>query len=81
MRKGPEMNWYLNEANSIIALLFGNKDVKQTHLLCGANITDLADSEMLAPCCDADTGNTAYIHTYMPFPGTEMLSLCRQSAN
>lgn len=40
MRKGPEMNWYLNETNSIIALLFGNKDVKHTYLLCGANITD-----------------------------------------
>lgn len=34
------MNWYLNEANSITALLFGNKDVKPTYLLCGANITE-----------------------------------------
>lgn len=40
MRKSPEMNWYLTEANSTIALLFGNRDVKRTYLLCGADITD-----------------------------------------
>lgn len=38
--KVQKMNWYLNEANSIIALLFGNKDVKHTYLLCGATITE-----------------------------------------
>lgn len=31
---------YLNEVNTIIALLFGNKDVKHTYLLCGASITE-----------------------------------------